>query len=104
MACAYARPSSASARPELNKPALKKYGLRRPDLSLNSPKRSTPSSRHRSIKERIGSQLNEGLGRDGSRFGGRTYNCRMSTVTANTTAASAPAAKPTLREILANPK
>ena len=28
------------ASPSLNSPALKKYGLSRPDLSLNVPKRS----------------------------------------------------------------
>ena len=39
-ATAYARPSSASAAPESNRPALKKYGLTRPDFSVNSPKRS----------------------------------------------------------------
>ena len=38
------------AWPVLNRPALKKYGLLRPDFSLNSPKRSTPSSRHRRMK------------------------------------------------------
>ena len=32
--------ASASAAPESNSPALKKYGLTRPDLSVNSPKRS----------------------------------------------------------------
>src|SRR5512135_2993233 len=38
------------ARPVLKRPALKKYGLRRPDFSVNSPKRSTPSSRQRRMK------------------------------------------------------
>src|SRR5512134_1325382 len=38
------------ARPVLNSPALKKYGLLRPDLSVNSPKRSTPSSMQRRMK------------------------------------------------------
>ena len=34
-----------SRAPVLKSPALKKYGLTRPDLSVKSPKRSTPSSR-----------------------------------------------------------
>src|SRR5512145_1157576 len=39
-----------TARPVLNRPALKKYGLLRPDFSVNSPKRSTPRSRQRRMK------------------------------------------------------
>jgi hypothetical protein len=33
---------AAPAAPVLNRPALKKYGLTRPDFRVNSPKRSTP--------------------------------------------------------------
>ena len=38
-------------RPVLNSPALKKYGLLRPDFSVNSPKRRTPRSRQSWMKE-----------------------------------------------------
>ena len=38
----------ASDTPESKRPALKKYGLTRPDFSVNSPKRRTPSSSARS--------------------------------------------------------
>src|SRR6185312_5398113 len=67
-ASAYARPSSASAAPESNRPALKKYGLTRPDFSVNSPKRSALRWRARSRKARWDSSMgrvvrDEGRGR-----------------------------------------
>src|SRR3979411_761558 len=50
MAAAYPVPSVASAWPSLNRPALKKYGLSRPDLSAKCPKRSASRLRARSMK------------------------------------------------------
>src|SRR3979411_2355971 len=49
MAAAYPVPSVASASPSLNRPALKKYGLWRPDLSAKCPKRSASRLRARSM-------------------------------------------------------
>lgn len=49
-AAAYARPTAAMAAPVLNSPALKKYGLTRPDFSLKMPNLNTPSLMHSSMK------------------------------------------------------
>jgi hypothetical protein len=49
-ASAYALPTAAIAAPELNRPALKKYGLSRPDFNLKLPNLSTPKRVHKSMK------------------------------------------------------
>ena len=68
------------AAPELNSPALKKYGLSRPDLSLKLPNFSTPSRMHKSMNSRLIGQGHSGgsLARDTPRRKRRAERSRPS--------------------------
>src|SRR5579871_236666 len=69
----------SAASPSLNRPALKKYGLTRPDLSVKLPKRSAVRRSASSMKANW--------------YGCMTYDCVMRVITVNVCGIRSAAAK-----------